>query len=64
VIYYEKEHAMNDEKVKNTGESTVELSPEELDQVNGGTKVVDASSPTLFQACATGKHINKATISS
>ncbi len=55
---------MNDEKVKDNRESAAELSSEELGQVNGGTKVVDASSPTLFQACVTGKHISKANINS
>lgn len=39
-----------------------ELSAEELAEANGGTKVVDKSSPNLFKACATGEHIKSATI--
>ncbi len=34
----------------------VELSEQQLDNVAGGTKKVDASSPKLFAQCANGKH--------
>lgn len=44
-------------------EPCTELPKAALDQVAGGiTKVVDQSSPTLYQMCSTGKHITVAKI--
>jgi type VI protein secretion system component Hcp len=38
------------------------LSDQQLDNVTGGTKVVDKASPTLSTLCCTGKHMPKVTI--
>jgi type VI protein secretion system component Hcp len=46
------ENTMSDHK------PDAELSPEELNEVNGGVKPVDKSSVKLFTACATGEHIS------
>jgi bacteriocin-like protein len=37
---------------------TEELSAEELNEVSGGVKKIDKSSPKLFSACASGEHIS------
>jgi type VI protein secretion system component Hcp len=37
----------------------IELSELQLDNVAGGTKVVDKSSPNIFLMCANGKHIQQ-----
>jgi type VI protein secretion system component Hcp len=38
------------------------LSEQDLEQVVGGTKTTDKASPTLFEACSSGKHIAKAIV--
>jgi type VI protein secretion system component Hcp len=40
----------------------IELTEKELGQVTGGDKKIDKASTTLMQQCASGKHVNDATI--
>jgi type VI protein secretion system component Hcp len=46
----------------NVQNQAVELSEQQLENVAGGTKTVDAASPGLFAFCCNGKHIPTGTI--
>ena len=46
----------------NAQNRAVELSEQQLENVAGGTKTVDAASPSLFAFCCNGKHIPNATL--
>ena len=46
----------------NAQNRAVELSEQQLENVAGGTKTVDAASPKLFASCCNGKHIANATL--
>ncbi|HTV70548.1 MAG TPA: type VI secretion system tube protein Hcp [Rhizobiaceae bacterium] len=49
---------MTERETRHDERQSDELTEQQLDQITAGTKTTDASSPTLYKFCCTGKHIN------